>query len=76
MDFELRSTFKPAGDQPKAIKQLVEGLKQKKQFQTLLGVTGSGKSLHYDELIFIEDKNGMIIKEKIGEFVEKNLNPK
>jgi excinuclease ABC subunit B len=74
MDFELRSTFKPAGDQPKAIKQLVEGLKQKKQFQTLLGVTGSGKSLHYDELIFIEDKNGMIIKEKIGEFVEKNLN--
>jgi excinuclease ABC subunit B len=74
MDFKLVSSFKPTGDQPKAIKQLVQGIKNKKQFQTLLGVTGSGKSLHYDELIFIEDKKGVIIKEKIGKFVEETFN--
>ena len=44
MDFQIESKFKPAGDQPKAIKQLVQGLKNKEKFQTLLGVTGSGKT--------------------------------
>ena len=44
MDFKLVSEFKPAGDQPRAIKELVEGLNSKKRFQTLLGVTGSGKT--------------------------------
>lgn len=42
--FKLKSNFKPAGDQPKAIKQLVEGLKRGDENQTLLGVTGSGKT--------------------------------
>ncbi|MFO8066599.1 MAG: excinuclease ABC subunit UvrB [Bacteroidales bacterium] len=44
MDFELISDFKPTGDQPEAIKQLVEGLKTGSRHQTLLGVTGSGKT--------------------------------
>ena len=44
MEFELVSDFKPTGDQPEAIRQLVEGLKQNMQHQTLLGVTGSGKT--------------------------------
>ncbi len=44
MDFELISDFKPTGDQPSAIKQLVQGLKNEVQHQTLLGVTGSGKT--------------------------------
>jgi excinuclease ABC subunit B len=42
--FKLVSKFTPKGDQPKAIKQLSLGLKQKKQFQTLLGATGTGKT--------------------------------
>jgi excinuclease ABC subunit B len=42
--FELVSKYKPKGSQPEAIKKLVKGLKEKKQFQTLLGVTGSGKT--------------------------------
>ena len=42
--FVLKSDFKPAGDQPKAIKSLVEGLKKGERHQTLLGVTGSGKT--------------------------------
>jgi excinuclease ABC subunit B len=42
--FKIVSPFKPAGSQPEAIKKIVEGLKHKKQFQTLLGVTGSGKT--------------------------------
>jgi len=44
MDFKLVSDFVPTGDQPEAIEQLVEGLKNGVPFQTLLGVTGSGKT--------------------------------
>jgi excinuclease ABC subunit B len=42
--FKLNSSFSPAGDQPQAIKRLVEGLRSGKKFQTLMGVTGSGKT--------------------------------
>ncbi len=42
--FKVVSKFSPAGDQPKAIKQLAEGIKEKNGMQTLLGVTGSGKT--------------------------------
>ena len=44
MDFKLVSDFKPTGDQPEAIRQLVEGLRRGDHAQTLLGVTGSGKT--------------------------------
>lgn len=44
MQFKLTSDFKPTGDQPEAITQLVEGLYRGDRFQTLLGVTGSGKT--------------------------------
>ncbi|MCP3975132.1 MAG: excinuclease ABC subunit UvrB [bacterium] len=42
--FVLKSDFKPAGDQPEAISQLAEGVERGDRFQTLLGITGSGKS--------------------------------
>ena len=42
--FEIKSPFKPQGDQPQAIDQLVAGIEAKKKYQTLLGVTGSGKT--------------------------------
>ena len=44
MDFKLTSQYVPTGDQPKAIEQLVKGISQGEQHQTLLGVTGSGKT--------------------------------
>jgi len=44
MKFQISSRFKPDGDQPKAIKQLTAGLRNGDKFQTLLGVTGSGKT--------------------------------
>src|SRR5450756_2318257 len=44
MDFKLISDFQPTGDQPEAINQLVGGLEKEVPFQTLLGVTGSGKT--------------------------------
>ena len=44
MDFKLVSKYKPTGDQPEAIRQLVEGLRRGDREQTLLGVTGSGKT--------------------------------
>ena len=42
--FKINSEFEPAGDQPEAIKRLVEELRAGKKFQTLMGVTGSGKT--------------------------------
>ena len=44
MDFQLHSKFKPTGDQPEAIRQLSEGILEGEKHQTLLGVTGSGKT--------------------------------
>ena len=44
MLFNLQSKYKPTGDQPEAIKKLVQGIKNKDEAQTLLGVTGSGKT--------------------------------
>jgi excinuclease ABC subunit B len=71
--FSLKSAYKPAGSQPEAMEQLVAGLQKKMRLQTLLGVTGSGKSLDYNDPIFVTDKSGLIQKAKIGEFVEKHL---
>ncbi len=44
MQFHITSDFKPTGDQPQAIKQLVQGVEKGEKYQTLLGVTGSGKT--------------------------------
>lgn len=44
--FKLVSNYKPTGDQPEAIKELSEGIKSGKKFQTLLGVTGSRKNIY------------------------------
>jgi excinuclease ABC subunit B len=44
MRFKVQSEFKPTGDQPQAIKQLVNGMNSNEKYQTLLGVTGSGKT--------------------------------
>ncbi|MFV9550515.1 excinuclease ABC subunit UvrB [Algibacter sp. PT7-4] len=44
MQFKIESEFKPTGDQPEAIKQLVNGINSNEKYQTLLGVTGSGKT--------------------------------
>ena len=49
--FKLVSNFKPTGDQPQAIDKLVDGIKQGKKFQTLLGVTGSGKTFTMANII-------------------------
>ena len=44
MQFKIKSEYKPTGDQPQAIKQLVAGIESNEKYQTLLGVTGSGKT--------------------------------
>ena len=49
--FKLHSEFKPTGDQPQAIEYLVKGIKEGKKFQTLLGVTGSGKTFTMANII-------------------------
>lgn len=51
MQFKLTSDYIPTGDQPEAIKQLVEGLNKQDRFQTLLGVTGSGKTFSIANVI-------------------------
>jgi excinuclease ABC subunit B len=60
--FTLQSTYSPSGDQPCAIDQLTEGIKkQKKSIQTLLGVTGSGKTFTIANVISSIKKNTLII---------------
>lgn len=51
MRFNLQTTFTPKGDQPEAIRQLVEGINHGKKYQTLLGVTGSGKTFSIANVI-------------------------
>ena len=49
--FELFQPYKPAGDQPQAIDLLVEGIENGESFQTLLGVTGSGKAITWHNML-------------------------
>ena len=51
MLFKLHSEYQPTGDQPEAIAELVKGFKEGNQFQTLLGVTGSGKTFTMANII-------------------------
>ena len=59
--FELVSEYSPTGDQPQAIEKLVEGFKEGNQFQTLLGVTGSGKTFTMANVIQKLNKPTLII---------------
>ncbi|MDD4247229.1 MAG: excinuclease ABC subunit UvrB, partial [Dysgonamonadaceae bacterium] len=61
MAFELTSQYKPTGDQPQAIKALLEGLKDKIPYQTLLGVTGSGKTFTIANVIQEMDKPTLVL---------------
>ena len=61
MKFKLHSEFQPTGDQPQAIEQLVEGFQKGNQFQTLLGVTGSGKTFTMANVIERLQKPTLII---------------
>ncbi|MEO0123343.1 MAG: excinuclease ABC subunit UvrB [candidate division WOR-3 bacterium] len=61
MKFKLISNFKPAGDQPEAIEKLVQGIKSGYRFQTLLGVTGSGKTFTIANVIEQVQKPTLVI---------------
>ncbi len=61
MRFQLTSEFKPTGDQPEAIAALVEGLQQKVPYQTLLGVTGSGKTFTIANVIAQLNKPTLVL---------------
>ena len=61
MDFKLVSEYSPTGDQPQAIKQLVEGLKNGVKDQTLLGVTGSGKTFTIANVIKEVNKPTLVL---------------
>jgi len=61
MDFELISNFKPTGDQPQAIEQLVARIREGDRFQTLLGVTGSGKTFTVANVIAQLNRPALIL---------------
>lgn len=61
MKFQLESEYKPTGDQPEAIHQLSEGIRAGSQFQTLLGVTGSGKTFTVANVIQEVQKPALIL---------------
>ena len=59
--FKINNEFKPAGDQPEAIDRLVEGLRNDRKFQTLMGVTGSGKTFTMANVIAQHDMPALVI---------------
>lgn len=61
MEFQLTSAYQPTGDQPEAIAALVEGLQQKVPYQTLLGVTGSGKTFTVANVIAQVNKPTLVL---------------
>ena len=61
MDFKLHADYAPTGDQPQAIAKLVKGLQEGNQFETLLGVTGSGKTFTMANVIEQIQKPTLII---------------
>lgn len=61
MKFKIHSKYKPTGDQPEAIKQLAEGFKNGNKFETLLGVTGSGKTFTMANIIQELQKPTLVI---------------
>ncbi len=61
MHFQLVSDFKPTGDQPEAIKQLQEGILRGDKYQTLLGVTGSGKTFTVANVIELTQKPTLVL---------------
>ncbi len=81
MPFKLTSEYKPSGDQPEAIKQLVEGVVRGDRYQTLLGVTGSGKTFtmsnvieHINKPVLVMSHNKTLAAQLFAEF--KNFFPK
>src|SRR6187551_826958 len=77
MSFKLYSPYQPAGDQPEAIRQLVTGLQDGEKFQTLLGVTGSGKTFTVANVIqevqkptLVLTHNKTLTAQLYGEFKE------
>ncbi len=65
--FELVSQYAPTGDQPQAIEELVKGFQEGNQFQTLLGVTGSGKTFTISTNAAVADKRSLSISSLIEE---------
>lgn len=61
MDFDLQSPYKPSGDQPQAIAELVKGIHDNKRYQTLLGATGTGKTFTVSNVIQAVKKPTLII---------------
>ena len=61
MDFQVVSKYKPAGDQPQAIEKLTEGVLRGDRFQTLLGVTGSGKTFTVSNVIANVNKPTLVL---------------
>lgn len=75
MPFELKSSYAPAGDQPDAIRKLTEGILEGEQYQTLLGVTGSGKTFTIANVIqnvqrpvLVLTHNKTLVAQLYGEF--------
>ena len=61
MEFKLHAPYKPTGDQPRAIEKLVQGFEEGNQFETLVGVTGSGKTFTMANIIQHVQKPTLII---------------
>ena len=75
MEFKLHSEYKPTGDQPQAIDKLVEGINKCDKYQTLLGVTGSGKTFTMANIIQKVQKpiSAMVEGPKIDSYILERM---
>jgi acyl-coenzyme A thioesterase PaaI-like protein len=69
--FNLQAPFEPAGDQPRAIAELSAGLVRGDRFQTLLGVTGSGKTMTIANVLAVEFKINLLTPARAPSFVAR-----
>ncbi len=74
-DFQVISNYRPSGDQPTAIDKLAQGIRRGDRFQTLLGATGTGKSVAWDEPVTVHMGGEHYYRGTIGILIDRLLGP-
>ena len=69
MQFRLQSDYKPSGDQPQAIKTLVDGVEKKHKHQVLLGITGSGKTFSMANVVQQLKRPTLVIAHRLSTII-------
>ena len=72
-EFKMKAPFSPTGDQPGAIDQLVQGVQDGLMHQVLLGATGTGKSIAWNETVTVQFEDGKTVRGAIGALIDAQI---